>query len=375
MESKTQIPSFTISLRGYDREEVDGYLDSLTDALGHVDDTQEQNRRLQAHVTRLNARIKDLEDRINADIPKTGAILAERIGILLRSAEDTATDTINRAEADVAEMIAAAEAKVAEAEEEARAAVGRGEEQARRIETTARGEAAEIISEAEARATTRTRQIEQWAEQVVSHTRSEEARMLREHQEKRKIATTELRDLADRRDAAAATLANLREALGQALGLVGPPEHSADPAGVDHNEVVDGSELSSGATDAEMSEPVPEGMAESAQAAETDHEAEGDGPDDEGPGDVAAADDGGQPEAAPAPTLYDAEADGMDPTGEHIPVFEAASSGTGEAGQTSTDLGPETGIDQDDFDAKFEAWVSQSVAEQRPDGPRHFRRD
>ena len=64
-----------------------------------------------------------------------------------------------------------------------RSATARAEEQARRIETVARGEAAEIVAEAEARATARTRQIEQWAEQVVSHTRAEEARLLHEQQQ------------------------------------------------------------------------------------------------------------------------------------------------------------------------------------------------
>ena len=51
-----------------------------------------------------------------------------------------------------------------------RTVTARAEEQAHRIETVARGEAADIVAEAEARAAARTRQIEQWAEQVISHT-------------------------------------------------------------------------------------------------------------------------------------------------------------------------------------------------------------
>ena len=41
MDLKTQAPSFTVSLRGYDREEVDGTLDSLAEALGQVNDAEE----------------------------------------------------------------------------------------------------------------------------------------------------------------------------------------------------------------------------------------------------------------------------------------------------------------------------------------------
>lgn len=332
METKTQIPSFTISLRGYDREEVDEYLDSLADTLGHVDDTHEQNRRLQAHITRLNARIKDLEDRINADTPRTGAVLGERIGLLLSSAEDTATDTLNRAEGRAAEMVAEAEDKVAEAEEAARAAIARGEEQARRIEAAARGEAAEIISEAEARASARTRQIEQWAEEVVSHTRAEEARMLREHLEKRKAATAELRGLADHRDAAVSTLTELRESLGKALGLVGTAEFTPDLDQAEEGE-------------AEL-DPVDTGVAEQA-----DEEVE----EDERPAEQAET------------AIYDRETDEAsdgDRTGE-VEIVRVQ----------SADAEPETSaqLDQDDFDRKLEAWVSDSSADERPNGARHFR--
>ncbi len=222
MESKTNVPSFTVSLRGYDRMEVDEYLDSLAEALGQVEEAEDRNRAMQAHIERLNTRIADLEERISKDVPRTGAVLGERIAILLRGAEETAADTIGRAEATAAGMIEKAREEVASAEDQARGAIARGEEQARRIEAAARAEAAEIVAEAEARATARTRQIEQWAEQVISHTRAEEARMLAEQKEKRERGEAELRALAEQRDAVAATIAGLRESLGQALGLVGP---------------------------------------------------------------------------------------------------------------------------------------------------------
>lgn len=222
METKTQnhIPSFTVSLRGYDREEVDEYLDSLAEALSQLDEAKEQNRRLQAHITRLSSRVKDLEERISADTPKTGGLLGERIAIILRAAEETASDTIARAEAGAVQIVADANAKLAESEDSLRSAVSRGETQARAIESAARNEGAEIIAEAEARASARTRQIEQWAEEVVSRTRAEEARMLQEQQERRYEARAELQSLAEQRDAAASTLAELRQMLGEALGLV-----------------------------------------------------------------------------------------------------------------------------------------------------------
>jgi DivIVA domain-containing protein len=220
METKTHAPSFTVSLRGYDREEVDEYLDSLAEALAQVEEAEEHSRRLQSHVARCNTRIKELEDRIRSDTPKSGTALGERIGLLLHQAEEAASEAVARAEADAARIVATAEARAAEADELMRSVTERAEDQARRIETVARGEAAEIIAEAEGRASARTRQIEQWAEQVISHTRAEEARLFVEQQNARDAAAAELAKLADQRAAAAATLSALRESLGRAIGLI-----------------------------------------------------------------------------------------------------------------------------------------------------------
>jgi DivIVA domain-containing protein len=226
MEAKTHSPSFTVSLRGYDREEVDHYIDSLAEALEQVDDSSEQNRRLHAHVNQLNARIKELEDRLRSETPRTGAMVGERIGILLREAEEAASETVARAETKAAAILSAAEAKEQEADDIVRAALARGEDQSRRIESAARAEAAEIVAEAEARATARTRQIEQWAEQVISHTRAEEARLYTEQQAAKEAATAELQALASQRANAACTLIELREAIGRAVGLATPDEPS-----------------------------------------------------------------------------------------------------------------------------------------------------
>jgi DivIVA domain-containing protein len=221
METKAQAPSFNVSLRGYDREEVDEYLDSLGEALGHVEDAEEQNRRLQSHINRLNARIKDLEDQLRDCTPKTGVALGDRVGAILTEAEEAA-----------AEIVRSASDKAAEADQIVTSAAARGDEEAQRILAAARIEAHDIVTEAEARAAARTRQIEQWADQVISHARAEEARMLREQQERSAAATAEFEALADKKRAAAATLTLLRDSLGSAIDIVGEPA-LPEPAGVD----------------------------------------------------------------------------------------------------------------------------------------------
>lgn len=220
METKTHNPSFTVSLRGYDREEVDEYLDSLAEALEQVDTAEEHTRQLQSHINRLNSRIRELEDRLSSEKPRSGLAVGERIGILLRQAEETAEETVMRAETRAAEIVTAAEQRAENAEQLVRSATSRAEEQARRIEAAARAEAADIVAEADSRAAARTRQIEQWAEQVISHTRAEEARMVSEQNTMREAFEAEMAQLTDQRMLAHRTLNDLRDSLATALGII-----------------------------------------------------------------------------------------------------------------------------------------------------------
>jgi len=230
METSTHNPSFTVSLRGYDREEVDDYLDSLAEALERVDSAEEHTRQLQSHVNRLNARIKELEDRLSSESPRSGLAVGERIGILLRQAEETAEDTVTRAESRAAEIITAAEEKAEAAEQVVRSAAARAEEQTRRIEAAARAEAADIVAEADSRAAARTRQIEQWAEQVVSHSRAEEARMLADQKAARESFGAEMARMKEERSSAQRVLNDLRDSLADALGIVTAEEPAPSAA-------------------------------------------------------------------------------------------------------------------------------------------------
>ena len=408
MESKTNAPSFTVSLRGYDRMEVDEYLDSLGEALGHVEQAEERVHGLQAHVDRLNARVADLENKIRGETPRTGALLGERIAIVLRSAEEAAADTLSRAESEAAEIMEKAHQDVAAAEDQARGAVQRGEEQARRLEAAARAEAAEIIAEAESRASTRTRQIEQWADQVISHTRAEEARMLKELQDKRESGEAELRALTEQRDAVAASIAELREQLGHALGLVGSTQvaAAAGTAGAAGTTGTAGVAKALGDGSAEVDRltavngtaaqpPAPGAAAAVAAGSEAPIEAVAatdDASEDAGEaGDTAEAD----ADETPAVALRSGEADaGSDDTGsldlgsvdDEMPwpsAFrpfdtetgpdsepEPESAGRADESSESVPAGVAGGEveEPDEFDTKFDAWMTNTGT------PRHFRR-
>jgi DivIVA domain-containing protein len=255
METKTHNPSFTVSLRGYDREEVDDYLDSLAEALEQVDSAEEHTRKLQSHINRLNARIKELEDRLSSEKPRSGLAVGDRIGILLRQAEETAEETVMRAEARAAEIVTAAEQRAESAEQLVRSATSRAEEQARRIEAAARAEACDIVAEADSRAAARTRQIEQWAEQVISHTRAEEARMVAEQKAARETFEAEMSRLAAERTAAHRTLNDLRDSLATALAII-PAETEEEPM----------EEVPAAADESAVSEPEPPATVDSSDA-------------------------------------------------------------------------------------------------------------
>jgi vacuolar-type H+-ATPase subunit H len=249
-----------------------------------------------------------LEERLRSETPKSGIVLGERIGILLREAEDAAADTVTRAETEAARIRTAADERAAEAEEIVRSANARANEQARRTEAAARAEAAEILAEAETRATARTRQIEQWAEQVISHTRAEEARMLNQQQQTREAFDVELKGLDKQRCAARRTLMELRDALGRALTITDPPAGAdAGPETAAANEIAAESEpaidLSTGSPGSTGSDngTAPEnrafsmlyGMAESSTGSSSEIESDAEGHSDASVAADRAGDTGG----------------------------------------------------------------------------------
>ena len=106
METKTNAPSSPSACAGTPWRRWTSISTRSAEALGQADEAEEQTRRLQAHVA-CNARIKELEDRIRADTPRSGIALGERIGVLLHEAEEAASDTVAEADAEAAGIVTA----------------------------------------------------------------------------------------------------------------------------------------------------------------------------------------------------------------------------------------------------------------------------
>jgi DivIVA domain-containing protein len=265
-------PSFTISLRGYDKEEVDEYVDSLRD--GHDVDAEALEEagatiaRLEDENSRLAERANDLESCLRVETPRSIFALGQRLTLILEQAEDAAGETVAQANEEaerlVAEATASADAtlrhaaqQAAEAEErattltrsseeraattievaEARAAaVTRmaderaatvtkeaetraaavtlvAEETARRTGEEAQRKAEAVLAGAEARASARSEEMEAWAERMHAHLCQERDKAAEEFARVWEQRQADLRQLADRRAELVTSLDAMRAAL------------------------------------------------------------------------------------------------------------------------------------------------------------------
>jgi cell division septum initiation protein DivIVA len=263
-------PSFTISLRGYDKEEVDEYVDSLRE--GHDVDAEALEEagaaiaRLEDENARLSERAGDLESCLRVETPRSIFALGQRLTLILEQAEDAAGETVAQANEEAERLVAdatasadatlrraaqqasEAEARAAtitkEAETRAAAVTLVAEEAARRTEEDVRRKAEGLLAGAEARATARSEEMEAWAARMHAHLRQERDKAAEEFARVWEQRQTDLRHLADRRTELVASLDDMREALNQTVetaraagvaALVGSAELSAvdnEPTGL-----------------------------------------------------------------------------------------------------------------------------------------------
>jgi DivIVA domain-containing protein len=225
-------PRFTLSLRGYDKDEVDEYLESLnarsTDTDEQLYEIQERTRELETERQRLLSRVTELEDAICAETPHTVRALGERITLILNEAEAGAGDALTQARVQADYLLSEAQEEAdtlrrqaamfaAQANETLAGAQRQAEDLAERLEAEARARAASIVSDAEGRARRRQEQIEGWAQEVIARTHADQARLSEEWAVTRRRHEADLAELVARRDEAVATLRALQGALSQAV--------------------------------------------------------------------------------------------------------------------------------------------------------------
>ncbi|MGH9059723.1 MAG: DivIVA domain-containing protein, partial [Acidimicrobiales bacterium] len=209
-------PSFTVTLRGYDKDEVDEYIESLRDSQeGDAEALADADSRVQfldSEVQRMTGRVSDLERALRSETPRSIGGLGERLVLILDQAEAGANETVALAQSEADSILAAAhqageaarhEAERTTGEAQARAAntCKTAEQTAWRLEHEAQLRADEILRQSEAQAEARIAEIEQWAAQVRAQITSDQVRAREEFARVKARRDSEIHDLISRRDA------------------------------------------------------------------------------------------------------------------------------------------------------------------------------
>jgi DivIVA domain-containing protein len=234
---------FTLTFRGYDKAEVDEYLESVWDRQAEMttalDEADETIVSLETQLHRQAQRVADLESCVRDESPRTIAALGERVTLILEQAEEAAAETVAAAqqEADAVRQDAAstaervtqqATARATELEATAGAMVRAATERARQIEMEARRSATRILDEAEAQSQARISDIDQWVNRVRVQIRAEQIQATEEFNSVRDQRQAELEHLLARRDGLLADLRAICTSVTDMAGAYVSPEEPAE---------------------------------------------------------------------------------------------------------------------------------------------------
>ncbi|WP_166509454.1 DivIVA domain-containing protein [Blastococcus sp. TF02-8] len=202
-------PAFRGSVRGYDRLEVDNY---VAWAEGELAAAQREREHL---LDRIVAGATELEisRRLLAERPQGRAVVSDRVGEVLRLAEDQAAQVMAAADADAARVLAdarlEADARLRKAHEIKELAADVAD-QLRADAQRDRAEAAAVLAQAH-----------RGAEVLLQEAAEERERLAAQAVADRERIAAEVADLHRQRDAARAALRELTDRIGEALRAVG----------------------------------------------------------------------------------------------------------------------------------------------------------
>lgn len=235
---------FGLTFRGYDKAEVDEYVESLWDRQAETSSALEETEAtvvsLEAEVHAHVQRVAELESCVRGESPRTIAALGERVTLILEQAEDAAAETVVAAqqEADAlrqdvteaAERVAQrAASHASELETNAAVMVQNAAERARQLEDDARRSATQILDDAEAQAQARISDITEWVSRVRAQIKAEQTQAAEEFYAARDQRQAELRHIAARRDGVLDSLLTVCETVTETIGAHRDADHP--PAG------------------------------------------------------------------------------------------------------------------------------------------------
>jgi cell division septum initiation protein DivIVA len=248
-----------VTVRGYDRAQVDEYIDWLREWLSNatvrMESAEAEAAHLRDQLRRLQLRIDDLEAETSDQPPRTIGALGERMTRILELAEEGAAAVRADAESEAETLLNEARA---EADSQARGTQARqaeldsrlsnANEQARQIVADAEARAAESVArqmlEAETRASAVEADAQQRARELVESAEQERARILQQLTAEKAALDAHIEGLEAQRAEVLAGLSKLHESLSSTI--VAAPA----PAGASAEALTDSTGPSSDATEA-----------------------------------------------------------------------------------------------------------------------------
>jgi cell division septum initiation protein DivIVA len=238
-------PQFAVTVRGYDRAQVDDYVDSLREwcdnAMQRVESAESENSRLHEELAETRGRLAQLERKLGDGPPRTMAALGDRVGQILVLAEEVASTLradseaeavaiIGRARQEGADLVRGAQSRQADME----AFISTAGEKATALvqQAEARGEDAanRLVTDAEAWAANREAQSTERARVLVADAEAQRDRILTLLETKRNAVQSELERLISERDGVRDGLSRLRESLRRTVSEISGEETSPQPS-------------------------------------------------------------------------------------------------------------------------------------------------
>lgn len=228
---------FDVVLRGYDRRQVEDYVERVDAALASADRLHGEDATrlaaLETQVLSLQSAVAEAEQRA-ADRPGPASQLAGRLAEMLRLAEEEAEQIIERANEQASRTMSERTAELDSREVAIAAAAGEADQtrldaqrDAEAVRVRAHQEAVATVAEARRQADEMADQVRQQCEAKRQQTEQDIVQLHEQARQHNAEAVAqgqrEVEDLARQRDTIAAQLQAIRETLGAAAGpLAGP---------------------------------------------------------------------------------------------------------------------------------------------------------
>jgi DivIVA domain-containing protein len=220
--------AFAVTVRGYDRAQVDEYVDTLREWLDNatvrMEAAESERGRLTEQVMLLRTRITQLERQLNDTPPRSIAALGDRVGQILRLAEEGAVNVqadaeaeavaiLGKARQDAADVVGEAQARCAEMETFTADARRQAADTFDQAEARSAEAASRLLAEAETRAVEREADAVQRARALIVEAEGQRKHILAQLEKKEADLRVEVERLVSERDGVRDGLTRLRESL------------------------------------------------------------------------------------------------------------------------------------------------------------------